>query len=74
MAKNFFNWMDHFGYTANMHAETLPGRKTHPVEAVCTSEYCSATGYGRVKKSANKTDVFCPDCGFALYWRKKHSK
>lgn len=71
MRKNVYNWMDHHGFTVSFYGETEPGRKTYPVEGVCTSEYCSATGYGRVKETASKCDVFCPDCGFALFWRRK---
>jgi len=54
-------------------------------EAYCSSGQCISKRYklkfadtvdkllagGVKKKNAKKRDVFCPDCGFALYWKRR---
>ncbi len=44
--------------------------------AFCTSHVCEGNTYtttkgGVAKPLAKKTDIFCYDCGSALYWRTK---
>jgi predicted nucleic acid-binding Zn-ribbon protein len=47
------------------------------LRAICTGFVCTKIkkpdmySAGVVKKMAKKTDIFCPDCGFALYWDRQ---
>lgn len=42
-------------------------RPKFEVEARCCSKKCGKVKTGRTKQ-VKKTEIFCPDCGYALIW------
>jgi hypothetical protein len=37
----------------------------------CSSEICVGKPTGRVRKDVDRDVEWCPDCGYALFWKRK---
>lgn len=71
---SYFTSLLRLGLTnSNTSYSDVVGHDRSDYQAFCTSQLC-AGAHTKVKKNIiNKSRVYCPDCGSALYYKKTNN-